>query len=86
MYIKFKEILYKKIIGSLMTGGPVEGGKCHSHLVAKRYPIGSRFCSSGSFSLDGKKNSTKLLSLSRDFSKVWVFSRKLKLSSFKLRL
>jgi hypothetical protein len=50
-----------------MTGGPVGEGSVIAHLVAKRYPIGSRFCSSGSFSLDGKKNSTKLLCLSRDF-------------------
>jgi hypothetical protein len=70
LYIKFKEILFKKIIGSPMTGGPWGEGSVIAHLVAKRYTIGSRFCSSGSFILDGMKNSTKLLSLSRDFSKV----------------
>jgi hypothetical protein len=85
MYRKFKE-KKKKLIGSPLIGGPVGGESAIAHLVAKRYPIGSWFCSSGSFRLDGKKNSTKLLSLSRDFSKVWVFSRKPKLSSFKLRL
>jgi hypothetical protein len=61
-------------------------GSVIAHLVAKRHPIGSRYWSSELFSLDGKKNLTKLLSLSRDLSKVRLFSRKPKLSSFKLRL
>jgi hypothetical protein len=50
MYIKFKEIK-KKIIGSPLIGGPVGGESVIAHLVAKRYPIGSCFCSSGSFNL-----------------------------------
>jgi hypothetical protein len=52
-----------------MTGGPGGGRGIIAHLVAKRYPIGSRLCSSGLFSLDGKKNSSKLLSVSSVFFK-----------------
>ncbi len=69
-----------------MTGGPMGGWRVITYLVAKRYPIGSWFCSSGSFSVDGKKNSKQLLSLSTDFSNIWVFSRKLELSAIKLHL
>jgi hypothetical protein len=68
---KIKRNFIKKIIGSPMSGGPVGGGKYHCPPCCKEISNRKPFCSSGSFNLDGKRNSTKLLSLSRDFSKAF---------------